>query len=366
MRRTPARVVAACLAVALATAAEAAVSTLTDCMEGSDFVANAARSRDNGMTRASFLDRLDADLVAIRAFPSELRWFARSPRTTSPVAKAARVYDRPRAPERHPADSSTPAWRARGPEGRSRALGLRSAVRPGLARLLRGLARASSPPFARLLRPLQTCFSSRRASSRGTPRAAAADEVRDLLLRHVAVDREVVVVGEFLARADAAHARRGPSPPVVLLRLAIGRARVIDPPRGVAATAGVDDVAVVEREEERVERVVGIVSGRESASSQSMRTPRYSMTCVPFGWAWRRTPRGRGWESCEPNRGAWGVLGGHEVPDRSFLPLLQEPFGEDPNRCPDAVPCSAGLASAGHPDDPVRNPRAARRPRFHP
>ena len=50
MRRTRARVAAACLAVALATGAEAAVSTLTDCLEGSDFVANAARSRDNGMT----------------------------------------------------------------------------------------------------------------------------------------------------------------------------------------------------------------------------------------------------------------------------------------------------------------------------
>ena len=59
MFSTPARVAAACVAVALAAGAEAAVPTLTDCLEGSDFVANAARSRDNGMSRASFLERLD-------------------------------------------------------------------------------------------------------------------------------------------------------------------------------------------------------------------------------------------------------------------------------------------------------------------
>jgi hypothetical protein len=105
MRRTPARVAVACLAVALATGAEAAVSTFTDCLEGSDFVANAARSRDNGMTRASFLERLDADLVAIRAFPSELRWFARDRDDERfLVAEAARVFDRPQAPERHQAE----------------------------------------------------------------------------------------------------------------------------------------------------------------------------------------------------------------------------------------------------------------------
>jgi hypothetical protein len=105
MRRTPACVAAACLAVALATGAEAAVRALTDCMEGSDFVANAARSRDNGITRASFLDRLDADLVAIRAFPLELRWFARNPDDERfLVTEATRVFDRPLAPERHQAE----------------------------------------------------------------------------------------------------------------------------------------------------------------------------------------------------------------------------------------------------------------------
>ena len=105
MFSTPARVAAACVAVALAAGAEAAVPTLTDCLEGSDFVANAARSRDNGMSRASFLERLDGDLAAIRAFPPELRWFVRSPDDERfLVAEAARVFDRPQAPERHQAE----------------------------------------------------------------------------------------------------------------------------------------------------------------------------------------------------------------------------------------------------------------------
>jgi hypothetical protein len=105
MCRALARWAAAALAVALAAGVEAAVPTLTDCLEGSDFVANAARSRDNGITRSAFLDRLAADLVAIRAFPPELRWFARDEGDEQfLVASAERVFDRPQAPERHQAE----------------------------------------------------------------------------------------------------------------------------------------------------------------------------------------------------------------------------------------------------------------------
>jgi len=102
MRRVQARVAAACLAVGLAAGVEAAVPTLTECLEGSDFVANAARSRDNGMPRASFLDRLEEDLVAIRAFPPALRWFARDEGDEQfLIAAVTRVFDLPQAPERH-------------------------------------------------------------------------------------------------------------------------------------------------------------------------------------------------------------------------------------------------------------------------
>jgi hypothetical protein len=96
---------AAALAVAawLAAAdAAASVLTLADCLEGSDFIANAAMSRDNGMSRAAFLDRLEQDLFAIRAFPSELRWFAKDEDDEQFLHAAAEdVFDVPALPQTH-------------------------------------------------------------------------------------------------------------------------------------------------------------------------------------------------------------------------------------------------------------------------
>src|SRR5256885_16722377 len=62
-------------ALAIASVAGASVPTMADCLEASDFIANAALSRDNGMTRDAFIERLNGDFAAIRAFPSDLRWF---------------------------------------------------------------------------------------------------------------------------------------------------------------------------------------------------------------------------------------------------------------------------------------------------
>lgn len=74
-RRGPALVAAAVLA--LPSLAAALTVAEADCREGADFIANAARSRDNGMSGEAFKDRLEADLVAIRSFAPALRWFAR-------------------------------------------------------------------------------------------------------------------------------------------------------------------------------------------------------------------------------------------------------------------------------------------------
>jgi hypothetical protein len=83
-------------------AALAAPSTLTECIEGADFVANAATSRDNGLARESFLDRLEADFTAIRAFPVALRWFVKDADDEAFLREAVEgVYDRPLDPERH-------------------------------------------------------------------------------------------------------------------------------------------------------------------------------------------------------------------------------------------------------------------------
>jgi hypothetical protein len=95
-------------AVGLAFAANAAlagVPTLVECAEASDFIANAARARDNGIARSAFLARLDDDLIVIRAFPVSLRWFAKDVEDERLLLDAAaRVFDRPGAPEAHHAD----------------------------------------------------------------------------------------------------------------------------------------------------------------------------------------------------------------------------------------------------------------------
>ena len=54
--------VAALALLACAGAAQASVPSVAECLEGSDFIANAARARDNGIARDRFLERLDSDL----------------------------------------------------------------------------------------------------------------------------------------------------------------------------------------------------------------------------------------------------------------------------------------------------------------
>ncbi len=83
----------------------AGVPTLPDCVEGSDFIANAAHARDNGMLRDTFLARMEEDFVVIRAFPPALRWFVKDRDDERFLLEAvARVYERPRAPAQHRAD----------------------------------------------------------------------------------------------------------------------------------------------------------------------------------------------------------------------------------------------------------------------
>lgn len=92
----------AATALALSGAGTAGEKSLAECVEAGDFIANAARSRDNGMTREDFLARLDEDLAAIRAFPPALRWFAQDDDDERLLKSAARdVFERPLPPERH-------------------------------------------------------------------------------------------------------------------------------------------------------------------------------------------------------------------------------------------------------------------------
>lgn len=92
----------AAIAIAMPTAARAGPSTLVECIEGADFIANAAAARDNGMARQAFLARLDGDFVAIRAFPVALRWFVKDADDERFLrAAVVEVYARPQPPERH-------------------------------------------------------------------------------------------------------------------------------------------------------------------------------------------------------------------------------------------------------------------------
>lgn len=98
-------------ALVLACASSLAVSSsahplsLQECLEGGDFIAHAAEARDNGMSKAAFLDRLVADVYAIQAFPPELRWFVVDPEDAEFLtSQASEVFDRPKLPEAHRAD----------------------------------------------------------------------------------------------------------------------------------------------------------------------------------------------------------------------------------------------------------------------
>jgi hypothetical protein len=98
------RLRAAALAIAgscFATTGVAAPS-LQECFEGSDFIVNAALSRDAGVPAAQFLERLEGDFLLVRAFPSELRWFVHDDGDEALLLAATqRVYGQPLPPEMH-------------------------------------------------------------------------------------------------------------------------------------------------------------------------------------------------------------------------------------------------------------------------
>ena len=80
----------------------AGAHTPAECREGADFIRNAAMARDNGHSRASFIDRLVGDLAAIRSLPLKLRWFARDRADEQLLIRhAERVFDQPATPDRH-------------------------------------------------------------------------------------------------------------------------------------------------------------------------------------------------------------------------------------------------------------------------
>lgn len=96
------RVAAAVTALAASLGAGASSLSVAECFEGSDFIANAALARENGMSRSAFMGRLEEDLELIQAYPPQLRWFAKDTEDEQFLTDWARqVFDAPETPERH-------------------------------------------------------------------------------------------------------------------------------------------------------------------------------------------------------------------------------------------------------------------------
>ena len=73
-----------------------------ECSEGSDFVRNAASSRENGMDGMTFLTKTLGDFVVIKSFPAEFRWFVKDRQDEDYLLKAVvAVFDNPQPPQVH-------------------------------------------------------------------------------------------------------------------------------------------------------------------------------------------------------------------------------------------------------------------------
>ena len=87
------------IAAALSLSAGSALAhkpSVQECREAGEFIRNAALSRDAGMKRVDFLDRLHGDLMAIRSHPAEMRWFAQDDEDEAfLVAAVESVFDVP-------------------------------------------------------------------------------------------------------------------------------------------------------------------------------------------------------------------------------------------------------------------------------
>jgi hypothetical protein len=96
------RCIAGASVLALSLSAYGGTSTIAECFEGSDFIANAAHARENGMSRKAFLGRMEEDFRLIKAYPPEMRWFVKDEEDERFLMGAASdVFDAPQTPEGH-------------------------------------------------------------------------------------------------------------------------------------------------------------------------------------------------------------------------------------------------------------------------
>ena len=78
--------------------------TQAECVEGGEFIHNAALARDGGLTRGFFVDKLAEDLLVIQSYPPQLRWFVQDASDEQLLTEAVhKVFDEPVPPEDHAA-----------------------------------------------------------------------------------------------------------------------------------------------------------------------------------------------------------------------------------------------------------------------
>ena len=103
-----AAVAAAMVGAIAAATANAHPLSRQECTEGSDFIRNAALSRDNGMDGMTFLNRAIEDIATIKAFPPSLRWFVQDQSDEDYLlAAVSRVFSTPAEPRTHESDFLT-------------------------------------------------------------------------------------------------------------------------------------------------------------------------------------------------------------------------------------------------------------------
>ncbi len=97
--------------------------TARECMEGSDYIRNAALSRDGGVTEQAFMEVFEQDMALIARVPPSLRWFVQD-HDDEALLRAAldEVFHRPLTPPQHAQNFAhecvrhTVEWKALGRE----------------------------------------------------------------------------------------------------------------------------------------------------------------------------------------------------------------------------------------------------------
>lgn len=103
------------LSVALLSAAGAHELSISECREGSDYIRNAALSRDNGVSERKFMEVFETDMAMIQSVPKSLRWFVQDAEDEAFLrAQLGKVFQHPQPPQQHARDFAEACMRRTG------------------------------------------------------------------------------------------------------------------------------------------------------------------------------------------------------------------------------------------------------------